>query len=405
MTPERRRYAFEILELSAARPGWAGLVQPVLVALILLNVIAVIAESYSPIAAPFAGPLAWFEAISITAFTVEITLRLWFCTDDPHGHYRQPILGRFRYLVTPQTVIDVISVIPFYFGLALDLRFIRAFRLVRALRLTVYGAAVDSLGAVFYNERRSLFGAFAVMMVLLIVASSLVYFVEHAAQPEVFASIPHAMWWGLATLTTVGYGDVTPITPLGRLFGGIVTILGVCMFALPAGILASGYARELRRREFVGTWDLVAKVPLFTRLPAARIADIAAMLEPRAAHVGEVIVRKGNHADSMYFIVEGELEIDTEPHSVTLRRGDFFGEMALMAHGDRTATVTAVTPCQLLRLEAQDLAHFLDNNSDLRDTLARVQDERRSAQPTEGAATPSNAVIDVGNPHVSESHS
>ena len=397
MTPERRRYAFEILDLSTARPGLAGLVQRVLVAIILLNVTAVVAESYPPIAAPFAGPLAWFEAISIAVFTVEIALRIWFCTDDPHGHYRQPILGRLRYLATPQTIIDVVAILPFYFCLALDLRFIRAFRLVRALRLTVYGAAVDSLGAVFYNERRSLFVAFAVMMVLLTVASSLVYFVERSAQPEAFASIPHAMWWGLATLTTVGYGDVTPVTPLGRLFGGIATILGVGMFALPAGILASGYARELRRREFVGTWDLVAKVPLFTRLPAARIADIAAMLEPYAAHVGEVIVRKGDHADSMFFIVEGELEIDIEPHPVILHRGDFFGEMALMAHGDRTATVTAATPCQLLRLEAQDLAHFLDNNSDLRDTLARIHDERRSAQPTEEKAAPGDSVVDVGN--------
>jgi voltage-gated potassium channel len=306
------------------------------------------------------------------------------------------VIGRLRYLVTVQTLIDIAAIMPFYFGLALDLRFLRAFRLMRALRLTVYGAAVESLAVVFHNERRSLFGAFVVMIILLIVASSLVYFVERTAQPEAFASIPHAMWWGLATLTTVGYGDVTPITALGRLFGGIVTILGVGMFALPAGILASGYARELRRREFIGTWDLVAKVPLFTSLPAARIADIAAMLEPRSAHIGEIIVRKGDHADCMYFIVEGELEVDVSPHPVILRNGNFFGEIALIAHGDRTATVTAATPCQLLSLQALDLAHFLDNNPELRETLSRVEDERRQA--TSEGAPPSAAadgVVDV----------
>ena len=272
MAPERRRHIFELLELSGNRQGLAVLAQLLLVGLILLNVVAVIVESYAPVAHLIAAELQWFKIVSIGIFTLEIASRLWLCTDDPHGHYRQPVIGRLRYLVTAQTLIDIASVVPFYLGFALDLRFLRAFRLMRALRLTVYGAAVESLAAVFYDERRSLFGAFVVMMLLLIVASSLVYFVERAAQPVAFASIPHAMWWGLATLTTVGYGDVTPITSLGRLFGGIVTILGVGMFALPAGILASGYARELRRREFVGTWDLVARVPLFCQRRALPIS-------------------------------------------------------------------------------------------------------------------------------------
>ncbi|MDA0260976.1 MAG: cyclic nucleotide-gated ion channel [Proteobacteria bacterium] len=378
MTRERRQFLFEILELSGTRRRFAVAAQSLLIALILLNVIAVIVASYAPIAQLIDIYLRWFEIASIGVFTIELTLRLWLCTNDPHGHFRRPVIGRLRYLVTPQTLIDVCALVPFYFGLPLDLRFLRAFRLMRALRLTpYYGAAVESLGVVFYNERRSLVGAFAVMMILLIVASCLVYFVERVAQPEAFASIIHAMWWGLATLTTVGYGDVTPITALGRLFGGIVTILGVGMFALPAGILASGYARELRRREFVGIWDLVAEVPLFTGLPAARIADIAAMLEPRAAHAGEIIVRKGDPADCMFFIVEGELKVEVPPNPVTLRGGDFFGEMALMAHSVRTATVTAATQCQLLSLQAQDLAHFLDNNPDLRATLSRVDEERR----------------------------
>ncbi len=396
MASERRRHVFEILELSGNRQGLAVLAQLLLAALILLNVIAVIVGSYAPVARSIIVELHWFKIVSIGIFTVEIVARVWLCTDDPYGHYRHPVIGRLRYLVTVQTLIDIAAIMPFYFGLALDLRFLRAFRLMRALRLTVYGAAVESLAVVFHNERRSLFGAFVVMIILLIVASSLVYFVERTAQPEAFASIPHAMWWGLATLTTVGYGDVTPITALGRLFGGIVTILGVGMFALPAGILASGYARELRRREFIGTWDLVAKVPLFTSLPAARIADIAAMLEPRSAHIGEIIVRKGDHADCMYFIVEGELEVDVSPHPVILRNGNFFGEIALIAHGDRTATVTAATPCQLLSLQALDLAHFLDNNPELRETLSRVEDERRQA--TSEGAPPSAAadgVVDV----------
>ncbi len=395
MAPERRRHIFELLELSGNRQGLAVLAQLLLVGLILLNVVAVIVESYAPVAHVVAAELQWFKIVSIGIFTLEIASRLWLCTDDPHGHYRQPVIGRLRYLVTAQTLIDIAAVVPFYLGLALDLRFLRAFRLMRALRLTVYGAAVESLAAVFYNERRSLFGALVVMMLLLIVASSLVYFVERAAQPVAFASIPHAMWWGLATLTTVGYGDVTPITSLGRSFGGIVTILGVGMFALPAGILASGYARELRRREFVGTWDLVARVPLFTSLPAARIADIAAMLEPRSAHVGEIIVRKGDHADSMYFIVEGELEVDVSPQPVILRNGNFFGEMALIAHGDRTATVTAATPCQLLSLQALDLANFLDNNPELRETLSRVDDERRQATQSDAPGDATDDVVDV----------
>jgi voltage-gated potassium channel len=150
------------------------------------------------------------------------------------------------------------------------------------------------------------------------------------------------------------------------------------MFALPAAILASGYTREFRRRGFVETWDLVAEVPLFSELPAARIADLAAMLKPRMANAGQVIVRKGEHADSMYFVVSGALEVELDPEPVILHAGDFFGEIALIEHGDRVATIVALEESRLLILDAQDLGRFLNSNPELRETLVRVSKERQA---------------------------
>jgi voltage-gated potassium channel len=150
------------------------------------------------------------------------------------------------------------------------------------------------------------------------------------------------------------------------------------MFALPAAILASGYTREFRRRGFVETWDLVAEVPLFSGLPAARIADLAAMLKPRDVKIGEIVVRKGEHAESMYFVVRGALEVELDPEPVVLRGGDFFGEIALIDHGDRVATVAAIEESRLLVLDAQDLARFLDSNPELREILTQVSAERQA---------------------------
>ena len=373
-----KKRLYDILE-SSASDNWLGRwFDRFMMVLIVVNVIAVILESVESLAAAAPDFFWTFEVLSVAVFTVEYLARLWVCTENPEPGYGHPVLGRLRQMATPMALIDLIAILPFYlaFLFSVDLRFMRVFRLFRLFKLTRYSSAMETLGAVVYGQRRPLGAALMIMLTVLIFASSIVYLFEHETQPEDFASIPHAMWWGLATLTTVGYGDVTPVTPGGRIFGAFIMVLGVGMFALPAGILATGFADEIRKREFVVSWKLVAGVPLFVGLDALRVAEIAHLLRPKVVPPRHAIVRRGEPAESMYYIVTGEVEVDIHPATRTLVAGDFFGEIALLKESDRTATVTSTTECRLLYLERYDFRRLLSENPELKETITRVMEDR-----------------------------
>ena len=192
------------------------------------------------------------EVVTISIFTSEYALRLAVCTVDPR--YRHPVFGRLRYALTPMALIDLAAIVPFYGGLVgvagnLDLRFLRAVRLIsRLMKLGGRSSGLVRLARVFYLKRQELVAVLSILGFLLVVASSLMYFVEHTEQPEKFSSIPATMWWAVVTLTTVGYGDLAPITPIGRILAGVMAVLGIGMFALPAGILGSGFIEEMGRK-------------------------------------------------------------------------------------------------------------------------------------------------------------
>ncbi|MBV6519732.1 MAG: potassium channel protein [Candidatus Brocadia sp.] len=222
-----------------------------LTTLILLNVLAVILETVESIATQYRVFFTAFDVFSIGVFTIEYLLRLWTCTAD--ARFRGAVKGRARFTVTPFSLIDLMAILPFYLPmfLPLDLRFIRAlrlFRLFRILKMGRYSESIRTLGNVLKEEKEALAITVFAVLILLVVASSLMYFVENAAQPEAFSSIPEAMWWGVATLTTVGYGDICPITPLGRFLGAIIALLGIGTIAVPAGIVTSGFAREIQKK-------------------------------------------------------------------------------------------------------------------------------------------------------------
>ncbi len=356
------------------------IVDILLITLISTNVLAVIFETVEDFVQGNEAYFYAFEIISVAIFTVEYLARLWTCVDREDPRYAHPLWGRLRYMSSAMALIDLLAILPFYlaFILNIDLRMLRVIRLLRLLKLTRYSAALSLVGSVLYIERRPLGAAVIVMFVLLAFASSFVYLAERNAQPEAFGSIPAAMWWGIATLSTVGYGDVTPVTPVGKVLGAVVMLLGVGMFAMPAGILASGFAQAVKSRDFVVSWNMVASVPLFSRLEAARIAHIVAILKPRSAVPGEMIIRKDTPADSMYFISTGEVQVVTQDKKAHLHGGDFFGEIALIEHGLRTASVQAVTTCQLLALHQDDLDALLDTDSELSEAITRISAERRA---------------------------
>ena len=221
-----------------------------LVLLILLNVAAVMAVSVNRIYIKYTDFFDAFEVFSVGIFSLEYLLRVWSVPaldEDKHVS-----LGRKRlnYLLSPMALIDLLAILPFYLGLfiQLDLRFLRIIRLIRVVKLGRYSQAMQMLLTVFREEYRVLLAALFILLILMVVASSGIYLIEHDVQPDNFGSIPQAMWWAMATLTTVGYGDVTPITPLGKLFGGTITVISMAMVALPAGILASSFSEQLRKR-------------------------------------------------------------------------------------------------------------------------------------------------------------
>lgn len=247
-----QRRVYEIVSLKQPDDHWSKLFHLIIMSLICLNALAVTAETVEPLAKRWATAFFAFEVASVAVFTVEYVLRVWSCTCDPR--FASPLLGRLRYAMSPMAIVDLLAILPFYLPMVLPLdlrilRVLRLFRLFRVLKLSRYSQSLRTIGIVLSAKKEDLIVTFFAMMLLLILASSLMYVIERDAQPEAFSSIPASMWWAVVTLTTVGYGDVYPATPLGKLIGALIALLGVGMVALPAGMLASGFAEELQRRK------------------------------------------------------------------------------------------------------------------------------------------------------------
>ncbi len=244
-----RKRIHEIVHLSAPGDTASRVFNLTILTLILLNVCAIIAESVQPLHQKYAPVFHDFEVISVAIFTIEYLLRVWSSTVSPD--FSKPVLGRLRFAVTPMAIVDLFAVLPFYLPfVSLDLRIIRIlrmFRFFRVVKLARYSSSLRNLGKVVKDKKEELLVSFSFAMTLLILASSLMYYVENPAQPGAFSSIPAAMWWAVTTLTTVGYGDAYPVTSLGKLLGGVVAVLGIGMFALPTAILGGGFVEQLQR--------------------------------------------------------------------------------------------------------------------------------------------------------------
>ena len=185
---------------------------------------------------------------------------------------------------------------------------------------------------------------------------------EHDVQPEKFGSIPDSMWWAIVTITTLGYGDVTPVTLVGRLIASVTMVTGYVMLGLPVGIVATAFSEEIHRREFVVTWSMLSRVPLFHGLDANSIAEIMRYLRAQTFPGGTMIVREGETAHSMYFIAEGEVEISLPDQDMRLGEGQFFGEVALLRNTLRSSNVRSTEPTKLLVLDAYDLRTIMSRN-------------------------------------------
>ncbi|MEK1855175.1 MAG: cyclic nucleotide-gated ion channel [Phyllobacterium sp.] len=236
------------------------------------------------------------------------------------------------------------------------------------------------MARVLTNEAHNLIGVTSIFGIVMFSAALAAYIIERDVQPDKFGSIPQAMWWAVVTLSTTGYGDEIPQSFAGRVLAGLVMMSGIGIFALWAGILATGFYEEVRRQDFVRNWQLVAAVPLFQKVGSAALIEIVRALRPRVVPAGAVICRKGDTGDQMFFIVEGRVIVAT-PNPVELGSGSFFGEMALISGEPRSATVSAATEVSLLSLYSVDFQMLSTSCPEIADIIRKTALERRGATP------------------------
>ena len=350
-------------------------------ALAAFGIAIVLAETMEPVQADYGQELAAGFYIVGGFFIAEYLLRLIAAPAKPGHEHLAAWRARALWSVSPGGIFDLVCALPGVLFMT-ERSWASFFGFIWASKYVRYSPGLASLGRVVRNERQSLFSVLLGFGIVLLTAASIAYLLEREANPAVFGSIPAALWWAIVTLTTTGYGDVVPSTVAGRILGGTVMTGGILVFALWSGILANGYAQELRRREFLRTWELVAKVPFFHNIGASLIAEVARLLRPRDYPAGAVVMRRGQPGDCMYFIADGEVEIQLPGQHVYLISGQFFGEVALLTGAPRNATVVATQPSTLLSLDIVDFHELLARQPE----LARIIHEE--AQHRHGETVP-----------------
>jgi voltage-gated potassium channel len=358
--PNLRDRLYELLEHDHLPYSVGSRFVRLIVSIIIIDVLAMILASVPEFDARFGTLFTVIKIGAVAVFALEYAARLWSVV----GHSPRkssPAQDRIEYALSSLGIIDLLAFLPASIALIAGSRstlvllgVLPFFKLVR------YSPAMRSLLAALHAERRTLVGCLVILMGAVLLFASLLYAIERDVQPDKFGTIPLAMWWAIVTLGTVGYGDVVPITPLGKLVSVFAIIGGLTMIALPVAIISTAFADEVRRRDFVVTWGMLARVPLFSHLSAAEIADIMRLLRARTIESGEILVRRGDTASSMYFITAGEVEIELPSQRVRLSDGTFFGEIALLHRTKRSGTVTATRKTRLLALDAQDFHALIE---------------------------------------------
>lgn len=312
--------------------------------------------SMSEVHGEFAAGEHWAVPLCSLVFAVEYLLRLWAAPEvDESGHVDVEASHRAHYAFSFMGIVDLLCWLPLVPGWLFEPGdWLSALQMLPLFKLARYVPGLELVGTVLSNESRLLLATLSSLLVLVPLMSALVFAAEHQVQPEVFRSIPHAMWWGIVTMTTSGYGDMVPITPIGRTLAGFSMLIGIAMLAMPVGIVANGVANEVRRRELLGNYRMVSRLPLFRGLHASAIADIASLLRPQMMPSRSVVLTRGETASSMYFIVSGEVDVQLDAESVTLGAGDFFGEVGLIEQSPRKATIRTRRTCHFLVLDLTD---------------------------------------------------
>ncbi|WP_230554089.1 cyclic nucleotide-gated ion channel [Reyranella aquatilis] len=337
----------------------------------------------------------------VTAFfLIEYLARLWVAPEWAQFADMSPTMARLRWAGSIPGLIGLLAVMPAvmlaggYSIVGADAASI--FCILWILKLGLHAPAFGTLARVISNERAPIASVLIVFAILLMSAATGAHIAERAGQPQQFGSLPNAMWWSVVTLTTTGYGDVVPLTPAGRIIGSLLMISGIAVLALMTGVLATGFAQEERRREYLRVWDQVSRVPIFTSLGVVTLSEIVGKLRTRYYPARVTVLRRGDPGDSMFFISSGEVEVRL-PTGGTVRLGEgaFFGEMSLLNRQPRAASIATTAPTTLLVLYASDFYEIASHIPALAEAVEnearRRRDEnmgRQSASSPPGGATP-----------------
>lgn len=377
-----RRWCDRLLDGGGNDPT-SRIVHGVLVLLVIVSVAAVIFQSVPEYDETYDAYFNAIEYVAVGVFTLEYLLRVWSAPEQAPFRERPAFAARLAYIRSGWAIIDLVSILPLYlsFIVSADLRVLLFLRLLRFFKLARYSAGMRTIIAVLEAEKRALFASSIILFGCILFAATAMHLAEHDVQPEKFGSIPASMWWAIVTITTLGYGDVTPVTITGRLIASVTMVMGYVMLGLPVGIVATAFAEEIHRREFVVTWSMLARVPLFRDLGASEIAEIMNYLRAREVPAHTLICQRGEIAHSMYFIAEGEVEIELPEEIVRLGEGQFFGEIAILRKALRSANVRTTETTKLLVLDAYDLRTLSRRNPKIGDAIQSVAHHRSEFRP------------------------
>jgi len=375
-----RQRVFQVLEHGRRREPASRAIDWILVLLIVANVAAAVGQTVPEIALRHGVSLQTFDRLCVLVFALEYIARIWTAPEHPLLRQYTALGARFRFATTSLMIIDALALLP----LLLELLFpqqglLLLTRLVRFLKLARYSPALAAIGRLIASERRALLACVIIFVGVLLGAAAAMHAVEGAIQPDRLGDMPKAIWWAAAMLAKIGGAETTPLTTLGSIIAAITVMLGIACFALPVAIIGRGFYEEIRRRDFVVTFAMVAQVPLFSRLDASSIAELVGILRARTVPAGTTIIRKGDRGDAMYLIASGSVDVDSAIGKVRLEEGDFFGEMALLSREPRSATVTAARATDLLVLDADDFLHLLDRRPDIGAKVQVVSQQRQAA--------------------------
>ncbi len=380
LSSRMRRRAYELVEGTQEEDAWAHAFEVFIVILILLNVAAFAASTVASLETAYGSYFSWFEAFSVAVFTVEYAVRIWTAVEVPFLKSMPAWRARMNWAARPYLVIDLLAILPFYLHqmIGLDLRIVRVLRLLRFLKLSRYSPAIDSLVRVIYGERRALLGAGLLLLAAVMFAATGIYYIERDVQPDKFGSVPEAAWWAIATLTTVGYGDVAPVTGAGKAFGAVVMVIGLCVLALPVAIISSGFAREVGNRDFVVTWSMMSRIPLLTELDHAQVAKVMPLFHAHNLPPGIELIERGAPGVALYFIASGQVELTTPELTRIYTTGEAFGVVALVNHDVSHGAFRTVTRCRLLKLYREDFHRLEHANSKLARAIRQIARQRVS---------------------------